>query len=73
MNVVELTNAIDAEISRLQRVRTLLSGTKGISKTKIPVLEGKKPRKKRVLSPETKKRIAEAQKKRWAQFRKEAA
>lgn len=32
----------------------------------------RKPRRKRNLSPEARKRIAEAQKKRWAAFRKEA-
>lgn len=33
---------------------------------------GRKLRRKRNLSPEARKRIAEAQKKRWAAFRKEA-
>lgn len=33
---------------------------------------GRKPRRKRNLSPEARKRIAEAQKKRWAAFRKES-
>ena len=33
---------------------------------------GSKPRRKRNLSPEARKRIAEAQKKRWAAFRKES-
>jgi hypothetical protein len=32
---------------------------------------GRKPRRKRNLSPEARKRIAEAQKKRWAAFRKD--
>lgn len=31
-----------------------------------------RPRRKRVLSPEARKRIAAAQKKRWAEFRKKA-
>ncbi|HEU0124592.1 MAG TPA: hypothetical protein VFQ91_28935 [Bryobacteraceae bacterium] len=34
---------------------------------------GRKPRRKRNLSPEARKRIAEAQRKRWAAFRNEAA
>ena len=33
---------------------------------------GRKPRRKRNLSPEARTRIAEAQRKRWAEFRKEA-
>jgi hypothetical protein len=33
---------------------------------------GRKPRRKRNLSPEARKRIAEAQRKRWAAFRKDA-
>lgn len=61
---------IDAEIARLTQVRSLLTGigkapikvTKSTSK-KAPA---KKARKRRVLSPEARKRIADAQRKRWA-------
>jgi hypothetical protein len=35
--------------------------------------EAAEPRKKRSLSPEVKKKMAEAQKKRWAAYRKEQA
>jgi hypothetical protein len=62
---------IDAEIARLKQVRSLLAGS-GVAaasalerKTKkaAPVKAAKKSR---VLSPEARKRIADAQRKRWA-------
>ncbi len=70
---------LDAEIARLHQVRHLLSGT-GKVEAKIsdvrlrpvklgrPVGSGKaKPKVvKRVLSPEARKAIADAQRKRWA-------
>lgn len=68
-----IIRAIDAELSRLQQVRSLLAQNSGspavISKrgrkpkTAVPA---KKAAVKRVLSPEARKRIADAQKKRWA-------
>jgi len=70
---------IDEEIERLTKVRVLLSKTSKIAaklaargiKTNLDpsVLKGKaqgKTKKSRVLSPEARKRIAEAQRKRWA-------
>lgn len=60
---------IDAEIARLTQVRSLLAGA---GKVATPVTERKpkkapaKTKKRRVLSPEARKRIADAQKKRWA-------
>jgi len=70
---------IDEEIDRLTKVRALLSKTSKIAaklaargiKTNIDpaTLKGKaqaKAKKARVLSPEARKRIAEAQRKRWA-------
>jgi hypothetical protein len=60
----ELIAAVDEEISRLERVRALLqsSGSSGISTPSF----GNRPRKKRILSPEARARIAAAQKRRWA-------
>jgi hypothetical protein len=61
---------IDAEIARLTQARTLLAnlGTVGaplaVPAAKTSTKVGKK--KKRVLSPEARKRIADAQRKRWA-------
>jgi hypothetical protein len=61
---------IDAEIARLTQVRSLLTG---IGKVAVTVTErkakkapAKKSKKRRVLSPEARKRIADAQRKRWA-------
>jgi hypothetical protein len=69
MVIESLVAQIDAEIARLTQVRALLASTGGVS-SKITVAKGKltvgRPRKKRVLSAEARKRIADAQRKRWA-------
>ena len=62
---------IDAEIARLNQVRSLLAST---GKTSVAGHNGRGKkvsaqagsRRKRVLSPEARKRIADAQRKRWA-------
>ena len=60
---------IDEEIARLTQVRTLLAGSGSLASS----LSGRrakkalaKAKKSRVLSPEARKRIADAQRKRWA-------
>jgi hypothetical protein len=68
---------IDAEIARLTQVRSLLANT---GKLAAKVTERKanktpaktKTRKARVLSPEARKRIADAQRKRWAALKAKA-
>jgi hypothetical protein len=72
---------IDAQISKLQQARSLLAGTttsasrtgrgrpKG-SKNDASAVSTTTPR-KRKLSPEGRKRIADAMKKRWAERRKQ--
>ena len=64
-----ILDLIDAEIERLTQVRSLLANT-GLVEAKVKELKGKKleakARKRRVLSPEARKRIADAQRKRWA-------
>lgn len=73
MNTKEILEHINGEISRLQQVRALLQGgTNGYSKSgsasngsAAPKVKGK-----RVLSPEARKKIAAAQRKRWAKVRK---
>ena len=68
---------IDAEIARLTQVRSLLANT---GKHAATVTERKakktatrtKSRKARVLSPEARKRIADAQRKRWAALKAKA-
>ena len=68
---------IDAEIAKLTQVRSLLASagkvaaiaTAGVSKKAgkaAPAVKAKKGKKRRTLSPEARKRIADAQRKRWA-------
>ncbi len=82
MEVSRLLQEIDAEISRLQQARALLSGGS------VPARRGRKPgiaasvsssaaqskpgkkRRKRNLSPEGRAAIQEAMRKRWAEHRK---
>lgn len=69
MSIETILAEIDAEIARLTQVRSLLAGTRTIS---TPVSRSKtskgpaKTKKKRVLSADARKRIADAQRKRWA-------
>jgi hypothetical protein len=65
-----ILSLIDAEIARLTQARSLLTG---IDKVSAKVTERKakktpasKSKKRRVLSPEARKRIADAQRRRWA-------
>ncbi len=67
MDTNSIIAAIDAEIGKLQEVHALLSGVD----TATPVKEASIPAKEAVrrrprLSPTARKRMAEAQKKRWA-------
>ena len=83
MEVSRIIAEIDSQILKLQQARALLSGTtvpvvrtgpgrpKG-SKNTASVAAPAAPR-KRKLSPEGRKRIADAMKKRWAERRKQAA
>jgi hypothetical protein len=78
MAVSEILATIDKEISTLQEARALLSGNgvpttkqkpgrpkKAASVTSVAA-KATKVTKKRVISPEGRKRIAEAVKRRWA-------
>jgi|KBSMisStaDraftv2_1062788.scaffolds.fasta_scaffold1985283_2 hypothetical protein len=68
MSIESILAEIDAEIARLTQVRSLLAGSRAVvssgSKSKTSKTPGK--RKKRVLSADARKRIADAQRKRWA-------
>jgi hypothetical protein len=68
MSIESILAEIDAEIARLTQVRSLLAGSRSNSSSSAAnqSTKGPKRRKKRVLSPEARKRIAEAQRKRWA-------
>jgi hypothetical protein len=79
MSIESIVSEIDAEIARLVKVRALLATTgkaaklaEGKAAKAVKAVKGPKAGKKRVLSPEARKRIADAQKKRWAKVRKEA-
>ena len=81
MEVTRILAEIDAQISKLQQARVLLSGTSTSTTSAAPAKKAVgRPRKsvevpaskpaasgKRNLSPEARKRIADAQKRRWAE------
>lgn len=82
MEVSGIIAQIDAQIVKLQQARALLAGsTAGLtargrpkgSKNAAKVVVVSKKASKRKLSPEGRKRIAEAMKKRWADRRKQLA
>ena len=70
----EVIAAIDKEINRLQQARDILAGEeeeiaprgRNLAKQVIKKRVGRPAGSKRVLSAEARKRIADAQKKRWA-------
>lgn len=81
MEVSRIIAEIDAQISKLQQARALLSDSVTKTSKKGPGRpKGSKNSKptatvprKRKLSPEGRKRIADAMKRRWAERRKQAA
>jgi hypothetical protein len=85
MDVSKILSEIDAEIARLQQARSAIVGLSGGAVATVKAKRGRpkgsvnavKPaapaKRKRNLSPEGRKRIQEAMKKRWADRRKELA
>jgi hypothetical protein len=82
MQLSKILAEIDLEISRLEQARTILAGETGPAvkkthKAKSAVLAdaeaSTKRKKKRNLSPEGRKRIAEAVRRRWELQKKAAA
>jgi hypothetical protein len=81
MQLSKILAEIDLEIARLEQARTLLAGdsapaVKKTRKAKSAVLAVDAPvkrKKKRNLSPEGRKRIAEAVRRRWELQKKAAA
>ncbi len=63
---------IGEEITKLERVRDLLSAKNGHGLAANNTAKGPSGRTKRVLSADARNRIAQAQKRRWAKQRKEA-
>ena len=68
----QIIESIGEEITRLQRVRELLSAGNG-HHALYRNGNGAHSVKKRILSADARNRIAEAQRRRWAKHRKEAA
>ena len=76
MEVKGIIAEIDAQIQKLQQARQLLSGLSNAGQKGPGRPKGSKngtPGKKRKLSPEGRKRIQEAMKRRWAERRKAVA
>jgi hypothetical protein len=67
----EILSQIDREITLLQQARALLAGTAKSAK-KSAASAAKPEKKKRRLTPEGRRRIAEAVKRRWAEQKKSA-
>ena len=70
MAIDSILAQLDAEIARLTQVRSLLASSGKIpaklTERKVSAGSAAKSRRKRVLSAEARKRIADAQRKRWA-------
>jgi hypothetical protein len=75
MPIENLLATIDSEIAKLQQARTLLanSGTVNGGGKPAGIARPKAAGRKRTLSPEARKRIADAQRRRWAAQRKTKA
>jgi hypothetical protein len=85
MGVAEILASIDHEIALLQQARTLLAGATGVAavapkkkvgrpkKDAAPVAKKAGKTKKRNLTPEGRRRIAEAVKRRWEAQKKAAS
>ena len=75
MGVSDILAQIDREIAQLQQARALLSGGHAASAKKAVAAPGvrKSVKKKRNLTPEGRKRIAEAVRRRWAEQKKAAS
>ncbi len=78
MEVNRIIQEIDAQIAKLQQARELLSGaaakvSKGRGRPKGSKNAKSATPRTRKISPEGRKRIAEAMKRRWAERRKQTA
>jgi hypothetical protein len=68
MAIENILSQIDSEIASLTQARKILAsiGTSATSGSRKAAKATSRPRKKRVLSAEARKRIADAQRRRWA-------
>ena len=71
VNTPEIVAALDTEIARLQHARTLIAGSAQPKRRGQPPASPKAASKKRTMSAEGRKRIADAQRKRWAARKKQ--
>jgi len=69
----QILQSIDEEITRLERVKELLTSINGHRSAVGGTKSIAGAPKKRILSADARNRIAQAQKRRWAKQRKEAA
>jgi hypothetical protein len=69
----DILTQIDREIAQLQHARALLAGKAAKKDKAAPAARKPGKKKKRNLTPEGRKRIAEAVKRRWAEQRKAAS
>jgi hypothetical protein len=67
MDITQLLASIESEIATLQQARSLLAGSDGHVRWSS---KPEKPAKKRTLSASARARIATAQKKRWAAWKR---
>jgi hypothetical protein len=73
LNTKEILEHLNTEIARLQQVKALLQGTTNGARGAAASANGSaapKVKGKRVLSEEARKKIAAAQRKRWAKARR---
>jgi hypothetical protein len=70
MTIANIVAELDAEITRLEQVKALLSNGQGSRATGVASGNVVASRRKRTLSAEARKKIAEAQRKRWAKQKK---
>jgi hypothetical protein len=69
MSIHDVLYAIDAQISNLEQARALLTGP-GTSRRGKKSASTRSVKVERVMSPEARKRIGDAQRKRWAEQKK---
>jgi hypothetical protein len=65
MSTADIISLIDAEIAKFQEARALIAP---VAESQYTIVAIVKPEKKRTHSPEARKRIADAQRKRWAKI-----
>lgn len=69
----EIIVALDQEIQRLETARTLIRNSRDVTNGIAATNGHAKPARRRHISPEGRRRIIEAQRRRWAKQKKEGA